>query len=132
MEAGIRANQNRMNIKRAMPLKLARFWLICLFFALWACAIGVRLFWLQIVRHKEYVERAEDIAGAIQRSLASGKPAVVHVEVDRAGNSTFAGIPGFQEFRKWYGEDGDFLGVPGLTPRPEGTGNKSTENSSGY
>jgi cell division protein FtsI (penicillin-binding protein 3) len=59
MEAGIRANQNRMNIKRAMPLKLARFWLICLFFALWACAIGVRLFWLQIVRHKEYVERAE-------------------------------------------------------------------------
>jgi cell division protein FtsI (penicillin-binding protein 3) len=59
MEAGIRASQNRMNIKRAMPLKVARFWLICLFFFVWACAIGARLFWLQIVRHKEYIERAE-------------------------------------------------------------------------
>ena len=42
-----------------MPLKLARFWLVCLFFLLWACAIAVRLFWLQVVRHSEYVERAQ-------------------------------------------------------------------------
>jgi len=42
-----------------MPLKLARFWLICLFFLLWTGAITARLFWLQIVRHSEYVERAQ-------------------------------------------------------------------------
>ena len=41
-----------------MPLKLARFWLICLFFLLWAVLIVFRLFWLQVVRHKEFVERA--------------------------------------------------------------------------
>ncbi len=40
-------------------MKLARFWLVCLFFLLWACAIVARLFWLQIVRHNEYVERAQ-------------------------------------------------------------------------
>jgi cell division protein FtsI (penicillin-binding protein 3) len=36
-----------------------RFWLICLFFLFWACAIAFRLFMLQVVHHKEYVERAE-------------------------------------------------------------------------
>jgi cell division protein FtsI (penicillin-binding protein 3) len=41
-----------------MPLKLARFWMICLFFLLWAILIVFRLFWLQVVRHKEFVERA--------------------------------------------------------------------------
>jgi cell division protein FtsI (penicillin-binding protein 3) len=40
-------------------MKLARFWLVCGFFLFWACAIATRLFWLQIVRHQEYVERAE-------------------------------------------------------------------------
>ena len=44
---------------RAVPLRLARFWLVCLFFLVWACAIAGRLFWLQIVRHSEYVERAQ-------------------------------------------------------------------------
>jgi cell division protein FtsI (penicillin-binding protein 3) len=43
---------------RAVPLKLARFWLLCLFFLLWALLIIFRLFWLQVVRHKEFVERA--------------------------------------------------------------------------
>jgi cell division protein FtsI (penicillin-binding protein 3) len=33
--------------------------LICLFFLLWALAIGARLFWLQVVRHKEFLERAQ-------------------------------------------------------------------------
>jgi cell division protein FtsI (penicillin-binding protein 3) len=42
-----------------MPLKLARFWLVCLFFLFWAILIASRLFWLQVVRHKEFVERAE-------------------------------------------------------------------------
>jgi cell division protein FtsI (penicillin-binding protein 3) len=32
--------------------------LICLFFAVWVCAIAGRLFWLQIVRHQDFVERA--------------------------------------------------------------------------
>jgi cell division protein FtsI (penicillin-binding protein 3) len=59
MQAAIRANRNRTNPARAVPLKRARFWLISLFFLLWAFAIGGRLFWLQVVRHKEFVERAE-------------------------------------------------------------------------
>jgi cell division protein FtsI (penicillin-binding protein 3) len=42
-----------------MPFKLVRFWLICLFFLGWAVLIALRLFWLQVVHHKEYVERAD-------------------------------------------------------------------------
>jgi cell division protein FtsI (penicillin-binding protein 3) len=57
MQSTIRANRN--NPARAVPLKRARFWLISLFFLLWAFAIAGRLFWLQVVRHKEFVERAE-------------------------------------------------------------------------
>lgn len=83
--------------------------------------------------HGEYVDRAEDIGPAVERALASGKPAVIHVEVDKAGNSTFKGIPGFLEFRNWFGEEGDFLGVPGVAPAPTASsGGGSTENSSGY
>ncbi len=59
MQATLRANRPRNTAPRATPMKLARFWLICGFFLFWACAIVTRLFWLQIVRHKEYVERAE-------------------------------------------------------------------------
>jgi cell division protein FtsI (penicillin-binding protein 3) len=40
-------------------LKRSRFWIVCLFFFLWASAIAGRLFWLQIVRHQEFVERAQ-------------------------------------------------------------------------
>ncbi len=54
-----RANRNRSNAARAIPLKRTRFWLICLFFLLWVLAISGRLFWLQIVRHKEFVDRAQ-------------------------------------------------------------------------
>lgn len=83
--------------------------------------------------HGEYVDRVEDIAPAVQRALASGKPAVIHVEVDQLANSTFAGIPGFLEFRNWFGEEGDFLGVPGAAPAATpAAGGGSTENSSGY
>jgi len=83
--------------------------------------------------HGEYVERAEDLGPAVQRALASGKPAVIHVEVDQMASSSFAGIPGFAEFRAWFGEEGDFLGVPGATPAPAAsTGGGSTEHSSGY
>jgi cell division protein FtsI (penicillin-binding protein 3) len=51
--------RNRNNLPRALPMRLARFWLICLFFLVWAGAISVRLFWLQIVRHQEFADRAE-------------------------------------------------------------------------
>jgi cell division protein FtsI (penicillin-binding protein 3) len=59
MQATLRSSRNRNTTPRAMPLKLARFWLVCLFFLLWAFAIAARLFWLQVVRHSEYVERAQ-------------------------------------------------------------------------
>ena len=59
MQATLRANRNRNTTPRAMPMKLARFWLVCLFFLAWAFAITARLFWLQVVRHSEYVERAQ-------------------------------------------------------------------------
>ncbi len=59
MQLPVRPNRNRNSAARVIPLKRARFWLICLFFFLWSLAIGARLFWLQVVRHKEFVERAE-------------------------------------------------------------------------
>jgi len=59
MQANLRLNRNASNPPRVPPLKRARFWLICLFFLIWACAIAGRLFWLQIVRHQEFVERAQ-------------------------------------------------------------------------
>jgi cell division protein FtsI (penicillin-binding protein 3) len=49
-----------MNAARGVPpFKRARFWLICLFFLVWACVIAGRLFWLQVVRHEEFRERAQ-------------------------------------------------------------------------
>ncbi len=52
-------NRNRSTIPRAIPFRVARFWLVCLFFLGWAGAIAGRLFWLQILRHQEYIERAQ-------------------------------------------------------------------------
>jgi acetolactate synthase I/II/III large subunit len=54
--------------------------------------------------HGEYVERAEDIAPAVERALASGKPAVVQVPIDDLANATE--VPGFDEFASWYGDAG--------------------------
>jgi len=59
MNATVLRNRNRNIIPRAIPLQVARFWLVCLFFAMWAVAISSRLFWLQIMRHKEYIDRAQ-------------------------------------------------------------------------
>ncbi len=59
MQAATIRSRNRNAIPRVIPLRAARFWLICLFFFAWACAISGRLFWLQIMRHQEYAERAE-------------------------------------------------------------------------
>jgi cell division protein FtsI (penicillin-binding protein 3) len=59
MQAPLRAIRSRNNAPRATPMKLARFWLVCGLFLLWAVAIALRLFWLQVVHHSEYVERAQ-------------------------------------------------------------------------
>ena len=59
MQAPTRANRDRATGARSIPLPRSRFWLICLFFLLWAMAIAARLFWLQVVRHQEFVERAQ-------------------------------------------------------------------------
>jgi thiamine pyrophosphate-dependent acetolactate synthase large subunit-like protein len=54
--------------------------------------------------HGEFAERAEDIAPAVQRALASGRPAVVQVPIDALANATQ--VPGFDEFASWYGDAG--------------------------
>ncbi|MGO8934385.1 MAG: penicillin-binding transpeptidase domain-containing protein [Terracidiphilus sp.] len=58
MTAAVPSIRSRTQTSRGVPLKRARFLLICLFFAVWVCAIAGRLFWLQIVRHQDFVERA--------------------------------------------------------------------------
>jgi acetolactate synthase-1/2/3 large subunit len=50
----------------------------------------------------EYVERDEDIAPAIKRAYAAGKPGVIHVAVDPKANSEE--MPNYSEFRTWYAE----------------------------
>ncbi|GAA2121229.1 thiamine pyrophosphate-binding protein [Actinomadura napierensis] len=52
--------------------------------------------------HGEYVERDEDIAPAVKRAFAAGRPAVVHVAVDPKANSEE--MPSYAEFRTWYAE----------------------------
>jgi cell division protein FtsI (penicillin-binding protein 3) len=59
MQSALGINRNRAGAGRVLPLRRARFWVICLFFLLWTSAICARLFWLQVVRHKEFVERAQ-------------------------------------------------------------------------
>ncbi len=58
MPATVQPIRGRAPTTRALPLKRSRFWIVCLFFLLWTGAIAGRLFWLQIVRHQEFVERA--------------------------------------------------------------------------
>ncbi|MCZ6874644.1 MAG: thiamine pyrophosphate-binding protein [bacterium] len=48
----------------------------------------------------EYVEREEDIGSAIERALASGKPAVIQVPIDPVANAMDA--PNYEEFKSWY------------------------------
>ena len=57
--AAIRAIRSRSTAPRVVPLNYRRFWLICGFFLFWALAIGGRMFWLMLVDHHDYVERAE-------------------------------------------------------------------------
>ncbi len=59
MSAATQAIRSRTQTPKGVPLKRARFFVVCLFFLVWVCAISGRLFWLQIVRHRDFVERAE-------------------------------------------------------------------------
>ncbi|GAA4810722.1 thiamine pyrophosphate-binding protein [Streptomyces ziwulingensis] len=52
--------------------------------------------------HGEYVEHEKDIAPAVARGFASGKPSVIHVAVDPKANSEE--MPQYAEFRTWYAE----------------------------
>ena len=58
MQAVVRPIRSRPRPVRTAPLRRLRFWLVCLFFLIWALAITGRLFLLQIVHHREYAERA--------------------------------------------------------------------------
>lgn len=49
--------------------------------------------------YAEYVDRDEDIGPAIQRAIASGRPAVIQVPVDPDANATEA--PNYQEYSTW-------------------------------
>ena len=40
------------------PIRRVRFTAVALFFIFWTTAIGLRLVWLQVVRHSDFVERA--------------------------------------------------------------------------
>ncbi|MBS1822812.1 MAG: transpeptidase family protein [Acidobacteria bacterium] len=40
------------------PIRRIRFVYVALFFCLWTSAIGLRLVWLQVIRHSDFVERA--------------------------------------------------------------------------
>jgi cell division protein FtsI (penicillin-binding protein 3) len=55
----LRAARARSTTIRTVPMKQTRFWLICFFFLVWALAITARLFWLQLLHHSDYVERAQ-------------------------------------------------------------------------
>jgi len=59
--------------------------------------------------HGEFVEREEDIAPAIERAFASGRPGVVHVVIDPEANSAIAEIPNFEEFSSWYSDVGMWI-----------------------
>lgn len=59
MQAAIRAIRTRAQAPQIVPINRRRFWLICLFFLAWFLAISGKMFWLMIVRHHDFVERAE-------------------------------------------------------------------------
>lgn len=50
----------------------------------------------------EYVEQAEDIGPAVQRALASGRPAVIQVPIDPDANAR--DVPGHEEYSTWYND----------------------------
>jgi cell division protein FtsI (penicillin-binding protein 3) len=59
MSGVVQTNSNQPTAARIVPIHLARFWIVCGIFAVWAILIVGKLFILQIVRHAEFVEKAE-------------------------------------------------------------------------
>ncbi|MFZ1084664.1 MAG: penicillin-binding protein [Terracidiphilus sp.] len=59
MPSSVRSIRDDNRAPRAKSLRRTRFWLICLLFLSWAVMIALRLFWLQVVRHGEFTERAQ-------------------------------------------------------------------------
>jgi cell division protein FtsI (penicillin-binding protein 3) len=59
MPVPVEAIRGRSQTPKGAPLKKSRFWIVCLFFLLWAGVISARLFWVQIVHHHDYVEKAQ-------------------------------------------------------------------------
>ncbi len=43
----------------ARPLLRGRYWLVCGGFVCWTCLIVSKLFWLQVMRHREFVDKAQ-------------------------------------------------------------------------
>ncbi len=52
-----RAYRNR-GTQTVVPLLRMRYWLVCMILIVWAALIISKLFWLQILRHREFVEKA--------------------------------------------------------------------------
>jgi acetolactate synthase I/II/III large subunit len=50
--------------------------------------------------HGEYCTRSDEIRPAIERALASGKPAIVQIRID--SNVNAFDMPDFEKFAKWY------------------------------
>ena len=57
-EPNPRMNWNRGS-QLVRPLLRGRYWLVCLGMVVWVGLIIAKLFWLQILRHHEFVEKAE-------------------------------------------------------------------------
>ena len=57
-EPNPRMNWNRGS-QLVRPLLRGRYWLVCLCMVVWVGLIIAKLFWLQILRHHEFVEKAE-------------------------------------------------------------------------
>ena len=57
-EPNPRMNWNRGS-QLVRPLLRGRYWLVCLGMVMWVGLIITKLFWLQILRHHEFVEKAE-------------------------------------------------------------------------
>jgi cell division protein FtsI (penicillin-binding protein 3) len=49
----------RSRTNAVIPLLRMRYWFVCAVFLVWAGLIVSKLFWLQVMRHKEFVEKAE-------------------------------------------------------------------------
>jgi len=49
----------RTRARAAIPLLRMRYWLVCLGFLVWGSLIVSKLMWLQVLGHKEFVEKAQ-------------------------------------------------------------------------